>query len=115
MTISLMLKEQTMRKTASSNGVDIKAYAGTTGVLIAMNVSDARRQGLLGFAIQRISLSNNKKEWLTSQLHFAFLKTGLEAPRAQKKNSRRIPVLPDNIYDAIDKFATSKYAQKLLG
>jgi glutamine synthetase len=46
---------------------------------------------------------------------YAFLKTGLEGPRDQKRNARKIPVLPDNIYDAIDKFATSKYAQDLLG
>ena len=28
-----------MRKTARQNGVSVKAYAGTTGVLLAMNVT----------------------------------------------------------------------------
>jgi len=31
----------------------LKAYAGTTGVMLAMNVTTARRTGLLGFAIER--------------------------------------------------------------
>ena len=44
---------------------------------------------------------------------YAFLKTGLEGPLAQK-TSRQIPVLPDNIYDAIQTFKTSKYAADLL-
>jgi glutamine synthetase len=45
---------------------------------------------------------------------YSFLKTGLEGPENTKKNSRRIPVLPDNIYDAIDSFASSKFAIDLL-
>lgn len=46
---------------------------------------------------------------------YTMLRTGFEGPDLQKKNSRNIPVLPDNIYDAIQKFATSKYSQSLLG
>jgi len=46
---------------------------------------------------------------------YAFLKTGLEGPIAAKKNSKVIPVLPDNIYDAISYFESSKYAAQLLG
>lgn len=46
---------------------------------------------------------------------YAFLKTGLEGPNNVKKNSKVIPVLPDNIYDAIEYFQKSKYAASLLG
>ncbi len=46
---------------------------------------------------------------------FAFLKTGLEGPVTTKKNSKVIPVLPDNIYDAISHFENSKYTAELLG
>lgn len=46
---------------------------------------------------------------------YAFLKTGLEGPNTIKKNSKVIPVLPDNIYDAIEFFQKSKYAASLLG
>ena len=42
-----------MRKTSTKNGVTVKAYAGVTGVLVAMNVATARRAGLLGFALKR--------------------------------------------------------------
>ena len=31
----------------------VQAYAGTTGILLAMNVTESKRKGLLGFAIQR--------------------------------------------------------------
>ena len=46
---------------------------------------------------------------------FAFLKTGLEGPITAKKNNKVIPILPDNIYDAIGYFESSKYAAELLG
>ena len=43
-----------MRKSVVQNGIIVKAYAGTTGVLLAFNLkNDADRAGLLGFAVQR--------------------------------------------------------------
>ncbi len=43
-----------MRKSVLQNGIIVKAYAGTTGVLLAFNLqNEADRGGLLGFAIQR--------------------------------------------------------------
>lgn len=59
-----------MRRTASKNGVSVKAYAGTTGVLLAMTVGDSERQGLLGFAIERTDGRSGKKEWLNGMLSF---------------------------------------------
>lgn len=59
-----------MRKTSEENGVSVKAYAGTTGVMLAMNMDDARREGLLGFAIERLKVQENKKDWLAGGLHF---------------------------------------------
>jgi glutamine synthetase len=44
---------------------------------------------------------------------YALLRTGLEGPFTPKK-SRHIPVLPDNIYDAIQRFASSKLVADLL-
>ncbi len=46
---------------------------------------------------------------------YSFFKTGFEGPDLQKKNTRNIPVLPDNIYDAIQKFQSSKYSAALFG
>ena len=34
-----------MRKTANNNGVSVKAYAGTTGVILAMHIEPAKRAG----------------------------------------------------------------------
>jgi hypothetical protein len=59
-----------MRQKESKNGVSVKAYAGTTGVLLGMNVEPGRRQGLLGFALERLDGSSGEKEWLQAILPF---------------------------------------------
>ena len=42
-----------MRAVGRANGVSAKAYAGTSGVLLAFDVVPERREGLLGFANDR--------------------------------------------------------------
>jgi len=59
-----------MRNSAETNGVFVKAYAGTTGVLLAMDIDPAKRNGLLGFAIQRYTTFNDSTGWLMGALHF---------------------------------------------
>ena len=55
-----------MRKSVLQNGILVKAYAGTTGVLLAFNLqNDADRDGLLGFAIQR-----NEADFLPAMIPF---------------------------------------------
>lgn len=39
----------------------VKAYAGTNGVLLAMDLAEPRRKGLLGFAIEK---QQGEKPWL---------------------------------------------------
>jgi len=39
----------------------VKAYAGTNGVLLAMDLAEPRRKGLLGFAIEK---QQGDKPWL---------------------------------------------------
>lgn len=56
-----------MRATARDNGISVKAYAGTTGVLLAFDVR--KRAGLLGFAIEREG-GNRPREWLMNMLEF---------------------------------------------
>ena len=46
-----------MRAQAGENSVSVRAYAGTTGVLLGMNVEPGSRPGLLGFALERLSKS----------------------------------------------------------
>ncbi len=58
-----------MRVAAKDNGVAVKAYAGTTGVLLAFDVDDKRRKGLLGFAIEREG-GNRPRQWLQGMQRF---------------------------------------------
>jgi hypothetical protein len=58
-----------MRAVGQSEGVSIKAYAGTSGVILAFDVTAAKRAGLLGFAIER-SGGNRPHKWLTGALSF---------------------------------------------
>ncbi|KAM3101834.1 phospholipase D-like domain-containing protein [Phormidesmis sp. 146-12] len=59
-----------MRQTTRKDGISVKAYAGTTGVILAMSVTPEQRKGLLGFAIERVDGRSGKKEWLTGMLPF---------------------------------------------
>ena len=59
-----------MRKKAQKNGVYVRAYTGSSGVLLAMNIDDKRRAGLLGFAIERVSVGSGRRKWLNGLLNF---------------------------------------------
>jgi hypothetical protein len=58
-----------MRAAAEENGVSVRAFAGTTGVLLAFDVEAKRREGLLGFAIERTGGSGGQR-WLQGLLDF---------------------------------------------
>lgn len=70
-----------MRQTVSDNGVIVKAYAGTTGVLLGIDIAPQKRTGLLGFALER-SVAQGTNEWLSATLPF---------PHMQKKPGELIP------------------------
>lgn len=55
-----------MRVTAAGDGVTVKAYGGTTGVLVAWDVDD-RGDDLLGFAVERRE-GNGEQRWLRGAL-----------------------------------------------
>jgi hypothetical protein len=59
-----------MRSKANENGVSVKTYAGTTGVLLGMNVEPRKWEGLLGFALERLDGSSGEKEWLKAIVPF---------------------------------------------
>lgn len=61
-----------MRASSEANGIAVKAYAGTTGVLLALNLSDGARRGLLGFAIER--RAGHEREWLRGLLPFPWMR-----------------------------------------
>ena len=58
-----------MRAIGQSDGVSVKAYAGTSGVILAFDVTQDRRAGLLGFAIERTG-GNRPHKWLGGALNF---------------------------------------------
>jgi phosphatidylserine/phosphatidylglycerophosphate/cardiolipin synthase-like enzyme len=58
-----------MRVDAQQDGVSVQAYAGTTGVLLAFDIEPERRDGLLGFAIEREG-GNRPHRWLAGMLPF---------------------------------------------
>lgn len=59
-----------MRISKEKNGISVKAYAGTTGVLLAFDVTEARREGLLGFAIERKDPRTGIWEWIGGMMPF---------------------------------------------
>ncbi|MFN0087029.1 MAG: phospholipase D-like domain-containing protein [Blastocatellia bacterium] len=94
-----------MRKSARKNGVGIKAYAGATGVIVAFNIDDAKRRGLLGFAVERKIGKTGEKEWLMGALPFPGQELGPdgrlpsnEAP-IQKFRWSDYSVFPDTEYE----------------
>jgi hypothetical protein len=58
-----------MRAIGQSDGVSVKAYAGTSGVILAFDVVEAKRGELLGFALER-SGGNRPHKWLGGGLTF---------------------------------------------
>lgn len=58
-----------MRTAVTDSGLTVRAFAGTTGILLATDVDAVRRDGLLGFAIRR-RRSNDPWQWLNGKLGF---------------------------------------------
>jgi len=84
-----------VRAIAQSGGVSVKAYAGTSGVILAFDVLPAKREGLLGFAIERAG-GNRPHKWLGGGLAFP----GVEHPPG---------VFPASDTAPIQKFRWSDY------
>ena len=62
-----------MRRIRENNGIRVKAYSGTTGILLAFNIHPEKRKGLLGFAISRQILTGKyagRIGWLQGMLDF---------------------------------------------
>jgi phosphatidylserine/phosphatidylglycerophosphate/cardiolipin synthase-like enzyme len=85
-----------MRMSDNQNGVFLKAYAGASGVLLAMDIDPGVRPGLLGFAIDRRD-ANKQGGFLPGMLHFP----GENLPAGTLVESDKAP---------IQKFRWSDYA-----
>lgn len=75
-----------MQDEQSSGGLTVRAVAGSYNVLIALDLTEAARQGCLGFSIQRTQVGvAGSERWLPNMLHFpndsvAGLATSVRAP-----------------------------------
>lgn len=61
-----------MRVRASRDGVTVRAIAGTSAVILAMDLAPAMRAGCLGFSIERTDLDagGGRQRWLPNLLRF---------------------------------------------
>jgi phosphatidylserine/phosphatidylglycerophosphate/cardiolipin synthase-like enzyme len=69
-----------MRDRSTQNGLTLKAYAGTTGVMLAFNIRPSLRHGLLGFAVEREGPEPGRIRWLQGLLRFPNQQRDLETP-----------------------------------
>ncbi len=66
-----------MRKRKVTSGVTLHAVAGTNVVTLGLDLSDARREGCLGFAIRRDDHTEGERQWLRGMKTFAETDPGL--------------------------------------
>jgi phosphatidylserine/phosphatidylglycerophosphate/cardiolipin synthase-like enzyme len=59
-----------MRARASKDGLTLRVIAGSNNVLLAMDLEDAKRQGCLGFTIERTDMDSGERRWLPNMLRF---------------------------------------------
>lgn len=59
-----------MRKRVSKGGLTVNAVAGSYVVVLGLNVSEAKRQGLRGFAIKRTDHTEDESYWLCGSKTF---------------------------------------------
>ncbi|MFC2171222.1 phospholipase D-like domain-containing protein [Acidobacteriota bacterium] len=73
-----------MRVTAQAGGVSVRAIAGSSCVLLAMDAADAARQGLLGFAFRVENPATGEGRWLRG---FKFFEDLVPNPQSGERRS----------------------------
>ncbi|KLD63287.1 phospholipase D-like domain-containing protein [Dyella japonica] len=59
-----------MRKRISKSGLTVNAIAGSYVVVLGLDISDAKRKGLLGFAIKRTDKTEGESYWMSGTKTF---------------------------------------------
>ncbi|ESX49430.1 phospholipase D-like domain-containing protein [Mesorhizobium sp. C416B] len=59
-----------MRAKASKDGLTLRVITGTNNALLAMDLSDSKRDNCLGFSIERTDLDTGDRRWLPNMLQF---------------------------------------------
>jgi len=60
-----------MRKTKTSNGLTVKAIAGSYVVILGLDMSEGDCDGLLGFSIHRVDHKENEASYMKGMKTFA--------------------------------------------
>lgn len=66
-----------MRAVKKQNGVTVNAIAGTRVVFLGLDLTEAKREGCLGFAIQRSDPTRGESVWLRGKKTFAATDPGV--------------------------------------
>lgn len=59
-----------MRARASRGGLTLRVIAGTTNVILAMDLGETERKGCLGFSIERTDVETGDRRWLPNMIRF---------------------------------------------
>jgi phosphatidylserine/phosphatidylglycerophosphate/cardiolipin synthase-like enzyme len=76
---------------SASGKLQVVAFAGTRAILIALNMADADRKGLLGFAFKR-SVNGAPGQWLTGMKTFKNMAPAAPTPHAQHFPTNTSPI-----------------------
>jgi hypothetical protein len=66
-----------MRNSKKTQGITVNAIAGTHVVALGLDLSEAKRKGCLGFAIQREDRTEDERYWMSGMKTFAATDPGL--------------------------------------
>src|SRR5690348_8795075 len=66
-----------MRKKRTVDGLTVNCVAGTHTVFMGLDISDDRRKGCLGFAVQREDHTEDERYWMTGSKTFTETDPGL--------------------------------------
>jgi len=66
-----------MRKRRRSGGLTVNAIAGTHVVTLGFDLTEARRKGCLGFAVQRTDHTEDEQVWMKGMKTFEATDPGL--------------------------------------
>lgn len=75
-----------MRARASKDGLTVRLIAGSYNVLLAMDLSEAKRANCLGFTIERTDLDTGDRRWLPNLVRFP------SDPNGRNVTSARAPI-----------------------
>ena len=108
-----------MRAKKTKNGISLKLYTGTTSVLMSFNVTDERREGLLGFAVRRKDVHYRNKRpndwrWIKAMLKFKPAKKRKNASKKYRPTATNIAPIQKFRWSDYSVYANLPYSYQLI-